>query len=129
MKKSFAIILSGLLVIGAAGTIIAGSGSKCASNASKCQTVGAAQATPTTDTPAPAVAQNEVGCGSCPATAKSSVMNSGSCPGKMEASGSQTAGITCPKSNCDMKAKAECESKLKSTSATPTVEQTEKKSS
>lgn len=129
MKKSFAIILSGLLVIGAAGTIIAGSGSKCATNASKCPTMGTAQATSTTDAPAPTVAQNEGGCGSCPATAKTAMTNAGCCPGKIDATGSQTAGIASPKVNCDMKAKAECESKLKSTSTTPTVEQTDKKSS
>jgi hypothetical protein len=130
MKKSFAIILSGLLVIGAAGTIMAGSGSKCSKGASASQTIGATQATAAANTPAPAITSKDNACGGCPEAAKAAMKDSGCCPGKVVgASATQTAEKVCPKTGCDMKAKAECESKVEGSSVTPSVEQSSKKAS
>ncbi len=143
MKKSFAIILSGLLVIGVAGTIMAGSGGKCGmKNASACATKGAAT-TQTTDatsivpaanTTTPAVTA-ENGCGGCPGTEKAAMKDAGCCPSKVEgasAPNAEKAAVTAeaasPEGKCDMKA-GSCQMKAEGASVTPAVEGTVKKAS
>jgi len=136
MKKSIALLIAGVLVIGTAGSIIAGSGSKCAQKANAAQTIESTQGTATVVSNSPEAMKAAGECGGCPVMSEVSAEKSGCCPGKVEGasatSTSESSKMSAEKvsqnSACEGKAAAGCAPKVEGASTQPVIETTKKAS-
>lgn len=133
-------MLSGLLVLGAAGTIMAGSGSKCAKRASATQTIESTQVVPTANETTVGTESLNSGCGTCPASAKAAVKEAGCCPSKVEGASTSPSKELTPsdklsaekvdsKGACGMESGAKCGSKVEGAGVSAPVEKSAKKAS
>ncbi len=140
MKDTFAILLSGMLALGAASSVLACSGSKKAAHSAAPQSIQSAQALPAATTTPPTVAQAASDCPACPEAVKAAMNETGCDPDKAAAAAALpssdkasntklTAEKVDHKANCEMKAGARCGSKVEGTSVPPPALQPGKKAS